>query len=107
MAEVVLDIVTEDPEEKHVAGDVQEAHVQEHASQEGEKCGFEADVAAEEASDLRGDGGVGQQEDFVLIGRQGKLKEKYDDVRQNEESIDDGVGAVGVQVFERDEHSLV
>lgn len=104
MAEVVLDIVAEDPEEEHVAGDVQEAHVKKHAGEEGEEGGFEAYVAGEEAADVGGDGGVGIEKDFVLSRREGELVEEDDDVGQDEKRIDYGRGAVGVEIFERDEH---
>ena len=70
MAEVVLDIVAEDPEEEHVSSDVQEAAVEEHAGQDGEKRGVKSDVAAEEGRDSGGNSGIGQHESLVLMRRQ-------------------------------------
>ena len=96
MAEVVFHVVAEDPEEEHVSGDVQEAAVEEHAGEDGEKGGFKSDVAAEEGRDAGGDGGIGQHESLVLMRRQCELVKEDDDVRQNEESIDDGVGRAGL-----------
>lgn len=107
MAEVILDVVTEDPEEEHIAGDVQKAHVKKHAGEEGEEGGFEASVASQEAADVRWNGGVGVKEDFGLSGREGELVEEDDDVGQDEKRIDDGRSAMGVEIFERDEHLCV
>ena len=107
MPEIVFNIVPKYPKEEHVSCNMQKAAVKEHAGDQGNKRCFKADMAIEKAADVRGDRGVGHHKSLVLRGRQRQLKKEYDDVRQNEESIDDGVGPAGVQVFERDEHSLV
>ena len=107
VAEVVFDVVAENPEEEHVSCDMHKAAVQEHTGENGEKRGFEVSVAAESAADVGGDGGVGHHEGLVLVRRQSDLVEEHDDVRQNEKCIDDRIGPAWVQVFERDEHSLV
>lgn len=83
VAEIVLDVVTKDPEEEHVSGDVQEAHMKEHAGEHGKDGSFKADVAGQEAVYVGGDGGVGQQKGFVLSRSEGQLEEEDDDVRQN------------------------
>lgn len=107
VAEVVLHVVAEDPKEEHVSGDVQEAAMQEHAGEDGEEGGLDVSVAVEGQADVRGDGGVGHDEGLILVGRERELIEKDDDVRQNEERVDDGVGLARIIVFERDEHSRV
>ena len=106
VAEVIFDVVAENPEEEHVTGDMHEATVEEHAGENREKRGFEAAVAGEDPADVRGDGGVGHHEGLVLVRRQCELVEKDDYVRQNEKSIDDRIGPAGVQVFDWDEHAL-
>jgi hypothetical protein len=104
VAEMVFHIVAENPEEEHVSGDVHEAAVQEHTCEDREQGSFKIAMAAQDASDVRGDGSVGHHEGLVLVWGQGELVEKDDHVRQNEKSVDDGVGPPGIQVFERDEH---
>jgi len=106
MPEIVFNIVPEDPKEEHVSCNVQKAAVKEHTGEQGKKRCCKADMAGEEAVDVRGDRGVGHHKRLVLRGWQRQLKKKYDDVRQNKESIDEGISPAGVQVFERDEHSL-
>jgi hypothetical protein len=106
VAEVVFDVIAEDPEEEHVTRDVQEAAVEEHAGENGEKGGFQASVAVEGQANVVGDGGIGEFEDLLLVSGECEFVEEDDDVRQNEKSIDDGVGAARVQVFDRDEHAL-
>lgn len=56
MAEIVFHVVTEDPQEEHVASDVHEAAMQEHAGEKGNQCGFKAAMAVQDTSDVRGNG---------------------------------------------------
>ncbi len=107
MPEIVFNIVSKNPKEEHVSCNVQKTAVKEHAGEQGNKRCRKADMAGEKAVDVRGDRRIGHHKCLVLRGRQRLLKKEYDDVRQNKESIDDGIGPAGVQVFERDEHSLV
>ena len=104
VAEIVFHVVAENPEEEHVPGEMHEAAVEKHAGEDREKRGFKAAVACEDRTDVRGDGGVGHHEGLVLVRGQGELVEKDNNVRQNEKSVDDGVGPPRIQVFERDEH---
>ena len=106
VAEVIFHVVSENPEEEHVPGDVHEAAMHEHAGENGQQCGFQAAVSVESQADVIGDGGVGQLEGLLLAVREREFVKKDDDVRQNEKGIDDRIGLPWVQVFERDEHSL-
>ncbi len=107
MAEIVFHVIAKDPQEEHVASNVSEAAVQEHACENGEERSFEAPVATEKTADVRGDSGVGHDEGIPLMPCQGALIEEDDDIGQNEHRVDDRVGPAWVQIFERDEHSLV
>lgn len=71
MAEVILNVVAEDPEEEHVSADMEKAAVEEHAGQDGEKRGAKSDVAVEEGGDSCRDGGIGEHEGMVLVWGQG------------------------------------
>lgn len=64
-------------------------------------------MAIEESRHTCGDSGIGHCEGVILMRSEGELEEEHDYVRQNEESIDDGIGLVRVQIFEWDEHELV
>lgn len=71
VAEVVFHIVAKNPEEEHVAADVQPTAVQEHAGQDGEEGGIEGDMAREEGRDASRDGGIGHHEGVVLMRSEG------------------------------------
>ena len=107
MPEIVFNIVPKYPKEENVSCNMQKAAVKEHAGEQGNKRYRKADMAGEKAVDVRRNRGIGHHKRLVLRGRHRQLKKKYDDVRQNKEGIDDGISPAGVQVFERDEHSLV
>lgn len=107
MAEVVFDVIAEDPEEEHVAADVKEARVEEHAGEQWQEGGFEGNVAGKESGDVRGDGGVRELEGVLLSGSECELEKEDDDVREDEKNVNDGVGLVRIEIFERDEHAIV
>lgn len=86
---------------------MQEPAVEEHTGENRKKRGFKADVAIEKSQHTCGDSGIGHCEGVILMRSEGELEKKDDYVRQNEKSIDDGIGLVGIQIFERDEHELV
>src|SRR5579859_536544 len=74
VAEIVLDVVAEDPEKQHVAADMDPALVQKHAGDEGKECAFEADVpTAQKAGDVRRNSGVGGDERLILMRAQREL----------------------------------
>jgi len=106
VAEVVFHVIAKNPEEEHVPGDMNESAMEEHASENGKKGEFEVVVAVEGGADMRRDRGVGHDEGIALVRAQGDLVKKDDDVRQNEKSVDDRVGAPRVQVFDGDEHAM-
>jgi len=60
-------------------------------------------VAGEPGGEPRRDGGVGGHEDFEGVGREAVLVKKNEDVDEDKGGVDEGVGAAGVEVFERDE----
>ena len=45
VAEVIFDVIAEDPQEEHVAGDVQKSAMQEHTGEDRQEGGFEIAVA--------------------------------------------------------------
>ena len=63
-------------------------------------------MAGKGGANMRWDSGVGHDEGLALVRAQGDLVKKDDDVRQNEKSVDDRVGAPRVQVFDGDEHAM-
>ena len=107
MPEIVFNIVPKYPKEEHVSCNVQKAAVKEHAGEQGNKRHFKTDMASEKAVDVRRNRGIGHHKGLVLRRRQGQLEEKYDDIRQDQEGIDDGIRSARIEVFERDKHSLV
>lgn len=107
VAEVVLDVVSENPQKQHIACDVGETHVEKHARNQRKERGLNADVAArQESTHVGRDGGVGDDKSLVLMGRQRKLVEEYDHVHENEQRVDDRMGSPRIQVFKRDKHGV-
>lgn len=106
MAEVVLDVIAEDPEKQHVSGDMSPATVQEHAGQDGEEGQLKAVVAAQKGRNVGGYGGISQDEGVGLAVRERERVEKDDHVHQDEHRVHDRVGPVRVQIFERNKHGL-
>ncbi len=109
MAEEIFHVVAEYPKKKHIARDVGDSGVEKHACKEWVEGHSEAEVAAEECGNPRGDGGMGDEESLVSAGRKRqlhlKLIEVYRHVRENEENVHNGVGTPGVKIFERDKHT--
>jgi len=89
MTEPVLNIISEDVEEPHIAEDVQEATMQKHRSDKGEnlfegcKLGGEARIGVTD-----GDNSI-EKEGLFQLGTQGKLPEKGEGIEDNDEKIDD------------------
>jgi|SRR5579863_4861882 len=82
------------------------AAMQEHAGENRKQSVLDVPVAGECCTDMRGDGGIGHDEGLTLVRAERDLVKKDDDVRQNEKSVDDRVGAPRVQVFDGDEHAM-
>lgn len=106
MAEVVLDVIAEDPKEKHVSGDMSPAAVQKHASEDREEGQLKAVVAVQEGRNVGRYGGIGQDEGVGLAMRQRERVEKDDHIHQDEHRVHDRVGPVRVQIFKRNKHGL-
>ena len=106
VAEVVFHVIAKDPKKEHVPRDMHEAAVQEHAGENRNEGVFEVSMAGKGGADMRRNSGVGHDEGLTLVRAQSDLIEEDDDVRQNEKSVDDRVGAPRIQVFDGDEHAM-
>lgn len=104
VAEEILDIVSEDPQKEHVAGDMQPAGVQKHAGEERKERSFEGGVADEKRRKARRDGAEGVGESGFRLGRESQFVEEDEDVDDDKERVDDGKSATGIEVLERNEH---
>ncbi len=108
VAKEVLDVVAEDPEEKHVAGDVKPAEMEEHAGYQGKEGDFKAGVPGKERRNAGRHFGVSEEQRFKGAARHGGLEtqpiEKYHYVGKDQGDVDEGIGARRVEVLERDEH---
>lgn len=102
--EEVFDIVSEDPEKKHVSGDVPELGMQKHAGEQGEKCHFESHMACKERGDARRDSGIGQHKRFEGGARESELIQKDNHVYKDQRNVHERISAGGIEVLERDEH---
>ena len=89
MTEPVLNIISENVEEPHIAEDVEKTAVEEHRGDEGEdlfegcKLGGEARIGIPD-----GDNSI-EEESLFQLGTQGKLPEEGDGIEDNDEKIDD------------------
>ena len=99
VAEEILDVVAEDPQEQHVSRDMRDARVQKHAGQQRQKCSVEIDVARKVCRETRRNRGVGHQERFQEVGRQGELIEKDGHVGADQGNVNHRHGAVRRLVF--------
>lgn len=94
VAEEVFNVVAEDPEKKHVAGDVHERCVQEHRGEDRHKGGGRIEVAV---TGKDGDGVVGNESELINKGVQGagalhldrKLPEVDQRVQRDQKIIDE------------------
>src|SRR6266849_3967400 len=104
----VLDIVAKNPEKEHVPGDVQEARMEKHAGNQGQEQDFKTSVSRQESRESSGDGGVREEQCVKGPAWEGSLEadfvDKYSDVGKDQRDIDEGIGARGVEVLERNEH---
>src|ERR1700730_1025411 len=100
----VLHVVAENPQEKHVASDVQDSGVQEHAGEQGQQGGLKGSLAGKRGGEPGWDGGIGDHEGVEGVRRQSVLVEENEDVGGDEGVVDDGISAAGIQIFKRDEH---
>ena len=125
VAEGIFKVVAEDPEIKHVAEEVKEAAVHEHAAKEGKEYGYVGLREAGVYEDLLGNG-IGYElragDDVVArqdLGRHGGVAEgkgrvvapvlqedEHEDVGKDQEVVDPGgTLAVAVIITDRKEHS--
>jgi len=103
MAEKVLHVVAEDPQEKHVPGNVEKSGMQEHACENWQKRHFKCSVPCKKGRDAGRHSGVARQERDVGFGShrelQAQLIEEERHVGDDERDVDERVGSRGVDVF--------
>jgi hypothetical protein len=102
----IFHVIAEDPQEKHIAGDVHKARMEKHACQQGKKCRFQMDMPREPARDPCGYGGVGGNKSLEDVRRKRQLVHKDGDVGKNQQCIYNWEIAPRIQVFEWYEHAL-
>jgi hypothetical protein len=95
--EKILDVVAEDPEEEHVAGNMQQAGVQKHARYQGQEGNFEAGVSRKERRNPGGNRGVREEQGLKGPVRERSLKanriDKHRDVGKDQRNVDEGIRA--------------
>src|SRR6266852_3643516 len=108
MPEEVFHVVAEDPEKKHVPGDMQPVGGEKHARDQWQERNFESGMTCQEGRDSRGHHAVRQKKRIGAALRKRRLQadlvNENRDVAENERDVDEGIGARWVEVLKRDEH---
>src|SRR6266513_5988533 len=106
--EEIFHIVAEDPEKKHVPGEVQEAGMEKHAGHQRHEGPFKAGMSDQESRETSGDRGVGKEQGFIGPLRERSLEaelvDKHSDVGKNQRDVNEGIGSRRVEVLEWNEH---
>src|SRR5258707_15347386 len=91
----VLHVVPEDPQEKHVAGDVRDAGVQKHAGEQRKKRHLKGSVAGKPCGDARRDGGIGGEETLEGGRRERVLVDEKSYANEDEGGVYDRIRGAG------------
>src|SRR5205807_359588 len=87
----VFDVIAKNPEEQHVAGDVQNPGVQEHAGEQRQEGGVQWAMPGKPGGEAGRNGGVGENERLKGVRGQGVLIKEDEDVDEDEGIVDEGI----------------
>src|SRR5262249_13759149 len=100
----VLDVIAENPEEQHVASQMDQAAVQEHTGNQGQERELKRRVTAQERGEAGGDRSEGESQGAFGLWRKNCLVKKNHDIGNDQQRVDDRVAAVRIQILQRYEH---